>query len=240
MSPLRASCCAALLIATFATTARAEPAPAPAADDDAGVSARLAWLEKVLDREEAATRLWRGSWLGIYGGVSLVNVSLLASSTSAPARVSAAVNLGKAGVAFAFTLVSPATALKTPASLGELGETPEGRLARLRRAEALLRRIAKEEREGRSWFPLLGGAALNVGGAWLTWAAYRGSGFAGWFGLLSGFAVGQIQVFTQPTGAIRAQEAYLHAGDTARVPAESGVGLSIVAAPNGVGLRGSF
>jgi len=117
-------------------------------------------------------------------------------------------------------------------------ETPAGRLARLRRAEGLLRTIAKEERDGRSWFPLVGGALLNVGGAWLTWAAYRGSGALGWFGLVSGFAVGQVQVFTQPTGAIRAHAAYLRAGYAARV--EQGIDLSLVAAPNGVGLRGSF
>ena len=232
-----ASCSAALLVATLASPARAEPAAVE--PDDASVSARLAWIERVLDREEASMRLWRGSWLAIYGGVTLLNASLLATANSAPDRVNDAVSGGKAAVAFVFTLASPATALSANGILRAMPmETPAGRLARLRRAEALLRTIAKEERDGRSWFPLVGGALLNVGGAWLTWAAYKGSGGLGWFGLLSGFAVGQVQVFTQPTGAIRAHAAYLRAGYAAR--ADPGIDLSLVAAPNGLGLRGSF
>jgi hypothetical protein len=238
MAHRRASCGAALVVATLASAARADP-PVP---DDAAVSARLAWIEGVLEREEASMRLWRGSWLAIYGGVVIADVALTTNATSAQDRVGPAVDGAKAAVGFAFTLLSPATAVKATALLGEQpGDTPAARLARLRRAEGLLSTIAGEERDGRGWFPLLGGAALNVGGAWLTWAAYRGSGFAGWFGLLSGFAVGTVQVFTQPIGAIRAQAAYRRAGYLARpVMRDPGPALSVVAAPNGMGLRATF
>jgi len=230
-----------LALLALARSARAEPPIATA--DDADVSARLAWIEGVLERDEPRARLWRSGWLGAYGAVTLAEGALLANAQTSSDRINAAINAGKAGIAFTFVLVSPSTGSTASTILRALPEgTPAERRAKLARAEALLSASAKEERDGRGWFPQIGGALLNVGGAWLSWATTHGSSGAGWFGLLSGVAVGEAQILTTPSGAMRAWEAYARRGSAARlgpVPAPS-MGLSIAPSVGGVTLRGWF
>ncbi len=230
--------CASFALAIVAGPARAEPPPS-----DAAVSARLAWIEGVLERDEAPSRLWRSSWLGIYSGVTLVEGALLAVASTPADRINAAINAGKAGVAFTFVLVSPSTGTTAGTLLRAApAGTPAERVVKLRRAEALLRAAAKEERDGRGWFPLIGGALLNVGGAWLSWATTHGSSGAGWFGLVSGLAAGDVQVLTVPTGAMRAWDTYARAGDGGRLgraPSPS-VGWSVAPGVGGAAIRGWF
>jgi hypothetical protein len=91
-----------------------------------------------------------------------------------------------------------------------------------------VREIAEEERARRGWFGQVGNAALNAAGAFISWGAVKGTTWAnpvgangngarGWIGLATGFAIGEVQFFTQPTGAIRAWEAYQRAGAGARL-----------------------
>jgi hypothetical protein len=243
------TCCAALITATTAASARADPPDVaqpggrPRAPPDADVAARLAWIEGVLDREEATTRLWRSSWLAIYGGVTLAEGGLLGASTTSADRVNAAINGGKAAVAFTFVLVSPTTGSTAGTSLhGALAETPAQRLAKLRRAEALLRTVAREEHDARGWFPLIGGSLLNAGGAWLAWATTHGSAGGGWFGLVSGVAVAQAQFYTTPTGALSAWDAYARAGNAVSLLRAPGprTGVSIAPGVGSLSVQGWF
>ncbi len=230
-----------LALLALARSARAEPPPTTA--EDADVSARLAWIEGVLDRDEPRMRLWRSGWLGAYGAVTLAEGALFANAQTSADRINAAIDAGKAAVGFTFVLVSPSTGSTAGTLLRALPEgTPAERRAKLARGEALLRASAKEEREGRGWFPLIGGALLNIGGAWLSWATTKGSSGAGWFGLVSGVAVGEAQVVTMPSGAMRAWAAYTQRGSTARLGREPlpSVGLSFTPSVGGGTLRGWF
>lgn len=239
MASPRVCCCVFVVVSTVAASARAEGTTTP---DDADVAARLAWIERVLDREASGTELWRGGWLGFYGAAVLVEGALLAVSTTRVDRVNDGVTVGKAALGFGFTLVLPATAAPSARALrGKPAGTPAERIAKLRLAESMLRAIAAEERERRGWFGQIGGALVNAGGAWITWLAARGSGGVGWFGAASGVAVAQLQFFTQPTGAIRAWEAYQRAGAGGRLGEPPPVWRwSIAPTAGGMAVRGVF
>jgi hypothetical protein len=207
----------ALVMAATGVARADEPAgPTVQAGDD--VELRLAWLERVLDREGFATRVWRGSWLVFYGGAAALEAVLAGVTTSPGVRVDSAVNAGKATIAFGFTFFSPASAgpLADGARRMPKGTRAE-RIAKLRAAEAALRAIAAEERDRRGWFAQVGGAALNAGGAWISFAGHKGNGALGWIGAATGTLVSELQFFTQPTAGIRAWEAYQRAGAGARL-----------------------
>ena len=231
--------CGLVAVATVATSARAEPPSAR--PDDADVSARLAFIERALDAEEASTRLWRSSWLGIYGGVILVETGLAAIASAPAPRLSAAVSVGEAAIGFTFRRVSPASGADAAGSLRLVrAETPAERRDKLHRAEGLLRRVATEERFAHGWFPLVGGALVAAGGAGIVFAAYRGSAGAGWFSAASSLVVAEVEFHTQPTAAIRAWDAYQRDGAAARVARGWTPNVSLVPVAGGVGLRGAF
>jgi hypothetical protein len=237
---LRAASVLSLIGLTAAAPARADPPPAEAPDAD--VRARLAFIERTLDREESSTRLFRGGWLAFFGGATLAQGALIATASASSDRVVSGVGAAKAAVAFAFLLASPATVASSATTLrGAPSATPADRAAKLRLAESLLRSASEEERAGRSWFPLVGGALLNLAGAYTVWGATRNSG-AGWFGLVSGIAVAQLQFYTRPTAAIRAWETYTRTRDPARLARDPAppVRFSILPSAGGLALQGWF
>jgi hypothetical protein len=202
------------------------------------VAARLASLTRVIAREQAATRLWYDGWVGFFGAGTLVQASLAATASGRGPRVAALVGGAKAATAFTFMLLSPARARTAADTLARLPEgTPAERRDKLRRAEGLLRAAAAEERDRRGLFPLLGGALLNLAGAFTVWGATRGAG-AAWFGLGTGIAISQLQLYTQPRGAVRAWEAYARGEDPARIAAPPAISIAPVGM--GLGVVGSF
>jgi len=230
------------VLVACAAPARAQSTPEPS---DADLDARLAWLDRVLDREGFATRVWRGTWIGFYsGGTALETLLAVLNNTPAKlgARIDSGVNVAKAALGLGFTLFSPADAGPRADNLRAMPtSTRAQRLAKLRYAEASLQAIASEERSRRGWFGLIGGALVNAGGAWVDWAAIKGNGTLGWITLTSGLAVAQIQFHTQPTGAIRAWDAYRRAGAGASLGDPPAVlRWSIGPTAGGAALRATF
>jgi len=246
LGPVTVKVAASVLTLALLTAVRSAHADPVA--DDADVTARIAWIEGVLERNEASVRLWRGSWLGIYSAVVLTEGALIANAQSSSTRINSGISMGLSGVGFTFLLVSPSTGSTAGTRLRALpAGTPAERRAKLARGEALLRASAKEERDGRGWLPQFGGAVLNLAGAWLSWATTRGSSGMGWLSLTAGMAVTEVQIFTTPTGATRAWAQYERVGVGARAPAPRvglsftpGMGLSIAPGVGGATLRGWF
>jgi hypothetical protein len=226
------TCAAALLAHLGPGVAWAEPGTS-----DAETTARLAFIERALARDEVHTRLWSDGWTGFFGAAALAQAGLAGGSASASARITALAGAAKASIGFGFMIVSPATGRTAASVLRALPSgTPEQRRDKLRRAEALLRTVATEERFRRSWFPSIGGAFVNIAGAWVVLATTRDA-TAGWLGLATGVLVSQAHRFTQPTAAIDAWAAYCR-GDIRPRPARASV--SVVPVPGGLSLRASF
>ena len=239
----------ALSLATLlAAPALAVEPRAASVPDDIVVSARLAYVERALQLEEAPARTWRDSWLSAFSALSLLQLGIGSATTDTAVRGTAIVGGAKSLLAAASILVVPSTAVTASSTLhGLSARTPLERRAKLQLAESLLHRVAGEERFRRSWIPLVAGALLNLGGAGVLWAGYHRAG-SGWFGLGSGLVVGQLYYQTQPTGAITAWAAYSRARDQGAAPPTAaslsarapGIRWSIAPSAGGVAVQGSF
>jgi hypothetical protein len=231
-----------VLVASHAAPAAATP------EDDAAVSARLAFVEGALAREEARVRTWREVWLGTFSALSLLQVGIGAATTDTDVRGASLVGGAKSLLAAGSILVVPSPILTATSSLRELGaRTPEERRAKLRIAESILEKSAAEQRFRRSWLSLVAGALLNLGGAAVMWVGYKSPG-SGWFGLGSGLVVGQLFYQTQPTGAISAWSAYTRSRDqgtalpsaASLVPKAPAIRWSLAPSAGGLVVQGTF
>lgn len=229
---------APLLLAALFHTGRASAADPP----DGEVEARLAYLERALAREQGPMVTWRDGWVAAYAGFVLAQGGFALSATDGAARATAIIGAAKSTIGLVAILATPATARTAATRLEAVSaRTPRERREKLRLAESLLRESAREQRFRRGWFPLVGAALVNTAGAWALWAAHRVP-VTGWLGIGVGLSVGQIQYWTQPTGAAPAWDAYTR-GLFRRAPARAGAAggsLSVAPSPGGLALAGSF
>jgi hypothetical protein len=224
--------------------AAAEPGPS-----DADVSARLAYVERALGREERWARVWSYGWLIGFSGLVVGQSVVAITATDDSVRAAAVSGAIKSALGAGVRLFLPFTPASAAATLRRApAATPAERRAKLRLAESLLRQSAAEERFNRSWFPLTAGAAVNLAGAYVLWAGYHRYG-SGWFGLGAGVAVSQLQYWTQPTGLMGAWGAYLRAFPSSpALPASTplpalqkpGMSWSLAPSAGGAGVQLSF
>jgi hypothetical protein len=161
---------------------------------------------RVLEADDSHTRLWRDGWLLAFGAAAVGQGVVALASSDPRLRVPAIVGGAKSTLGFLSVLVGPASAHpRSAASDVRLlpDRTPDERRAALRAAEARLASAAEEERLRRSWVTLIGGALVNLAGAYVSWIGYKQYA-TGWIGLGLGLAVSQTQFHTQPTEALRA------------------------------------
>jgi hypothetical protein len=182
---------------------------------------RLFWITRKLELDARRGRVWALGWgvgIGAAGAASLMAVPFVEPST----RVDWYTGAATAAVGVVPFIVSPLTVTRDAPKLRELiAATPIGddaeACALLARAELMLRDDAANEERNRAWYIHVGNLAFNTG-VFL----FLGLGFHHWsagaVNGLAGAAVGEAIIFTQPTGAIRAAEAYERGDLSAAAP----------------------
>lgn len=173
---------------------------------DAVAIARLARLERVLEADQGAARTWRTSWLVAYGGLTLTQgVGAVALEERGPA-IDLAVGAVKSGLGFASVVLRPWSPASAADRLRALpASTPAERRVKLREAERLLAEAAEDEARGVGWLARVAGNLVNLGGMTYLFLAH-GRYVSGWMSLPTGLLVGELQLRTQPVGALRARE----------------------------------
>jgi hypothetical protein len=195
---------------TLGATCVAPPGAPPALASVDGRE-RLFWISRHLELDARRGRIWALGWgvgIGAAGAASLMAVPFVAPSN----RVDWYTGAATAAVGVIPFIVSPLSVTRDAPKLGELiAATPladdDQTCALLAKAELTLRDDAANERRNRAWYIHVGNLAFNTG-VFL----FLGLGFHHWtagaVNGLAGAAVGEAIIFTQPTGAIRAAEAY--------------------------------
>ena len=169
-------------------SARAQPAPA--LDE----SLRAAALETTLDTQGRQFAVWRWSWTAAYGALTLGSLALV-PSTPGPDRVDLYTGAVTSALAIAPPFLFPQPGHSCPPGPG-----------RLACAQAALDRVAAFQRDGRGLLM----HAINLGYNALA-AGFLAIGYGRWrsaaLTFAGGFALGEVQIFTQPQGAARLQGA---------------------------------
>ncbi|MEP7124929.1 MAG: hypothetical protein ABJE95_28630 [Byssovorax sp.] len=226
---------------SFLLHSGAASAQEPAAHADAEVMTRLAFVESALEREEPRMRFWFDSWIGAFAGLALGQAGVALGVTDRKVQISATVGAIKATIGVVGLSARPATARTAASTLRAMtATTPEEHRRKLHLAESLLQKSAEQERGRRSWLALTGSAVINLAGAAVLWIGYRDYK-SGWLGLGAGVAVAQVQLWTQPRGAAVAWDAYARGRFYGPLPRPApGLSFSLLPAPSGVSLAGSF
>jgi hypothetical protein len=237
---------AAIVLALFVANAAAVFAQEATLSDDQ-VKERLTFITNALEAGQPGARRWWYGWIGGYtaGAATMGVLAATDWKTGPDVDNSFAQDMLVGGGTFALGVVglvidpfSPANAAK---KLGRLPETSAAeRLAKLKRAEELLRKCAKREKSGRSLTTHLLNAGVNAAAGIVTVAAFDRPAGDGLTTFAIGEAVSLLNIFTQPMRAVRDLKKY-EAGYPAAAAAEAPrLTWSFSAFPGGIGLRLQF
>lgn len=163
----------------------------------AEVDARLSFLEERLDAGRATARAWQYGWTGVFAVGAVLGAAQSITADNGDDRVYQIVGTVKSAGALADMLTKP-----LPARLGAEpmravpGTTPRDRQLRLAVGE---RTLVENAASAESRFSLrrhLEGVTTNLIGGAIIWAL--GSSKDAVFSTLSGIAVGEAQIWSQP------------------------------------------
>jgi hypothetical protein len=133
---------------------------------------------------------------------------------------------------------TPAAAAKKLSAYPETSAAE--RLAKLKRAEELLRQCARREKAGRGLVTHLLNAGVNAAAGVVTVVAFDRPAADGLTTFAIGEAVSLLNIFTQPMRAVRDLKKYEAGYPTAAAGEAPRLTWSLTAWPGGVGLRLQF
>jgi len=237
---------AAIALAVLLANAAAAFAQSAALSDEQ-VKERLAFITKSLETGQPAARRWWYGWMAGYAAGTAAMGVLAATDWKTGTDVDNStgqymlVGSGTFALGVVGLLMDPFTPATAAKKLERLPETSAAeRLAKLKRAEELLRQCAKRERSGRSLTTHLLNAGVNAAAGIVTVAAFDRPAGDGLTTFAIGEAISLLNIFTQPMRAVRDLKKY-DAGFPAAAAAEAPrLTWSLTAWPGGVGLRLQF
>jgi len=212
---------------------------------------RLAYIQTALQNGQKSSNIWYWSWIGIYSGLSIGSYSLFfATDALNPKKNSKDKNHFRqdwmtSGITSTLGVIGLAIDPMVPAyALGRFKDMPEGtpeeRLLKLKEAEIWFKKSSQREIDGRSWVPHTLNFVVNLAAGLTIWLAFDRSVVDGLITFLPGMAIGELQIWTQPTRAINDYETYKKRFMTGYVPKrDDDVNWFFAAYPGGMiaGLR---
>ena len=185
---------------------------------------RLRFINERLRIDAGHARIWSYSWGAIYSSLA-AGQFIAAPLVSHGAGLDLYVGGGAAVIGVIPLLVTPLRVMDDSRRIDELAARPAetDACAQLSEAEEILKRDAANETQGTSLLFHGGNVVVNAGIFFII-----GAGFGHWesatISLLTGIATGEIMIFTQPTGAVKALSQY-RSGDFApsRAPVRVGI-----------------
>ncbi len=202
----RSHASSALLLLLAAGVAAGQETPAPA---DAEVAGRIAFIQSALDSGARGADLWWNGWLAGYGVATFGQVAAYPGAGTERQKQDLRVGAATTALGVVGQLVFPLDAGRLARQVRAIpGDTPEARRAKLPAAETALRRAAAQEELGRSWQAHALAGAVNLAAGLVIWKHYDRPARDGLAALALGQLISEIQIFTQPTRAIRALREY--------------------------------
>jgi hypothetical protein len=163
---------------------------------DSNISERINFIQTSFDKGETSARIWSYTWTGLYG--ALTGLQTFQVLYSRHDRASNIVNASQSVFGVAVMIVDPFHARSSGSDLRKMpGNTPEEQQHKLDLAERWLERNYKQEKFGRSWPYHLLGVAVSIIGGGIAW--HNNGSKNGITTMLSGIAVSEVQIWTQPT-----------------------------------------
>jgi len=168
-------------------------------DLDSNISERINFIQASFDQGETRAKTWSYSWTGIYG--ALAGFQTFQTFYKRHDKASNIVGASESLLGLAALIADPFHARSSGKDLREIPEgTPEEQRHKLEMAEKLLERNYKQEKFGRSLPNHLVVLAVNAVGGAIIW--HNSGGRDALMSFLSGIAISEAQIWTQPTRAV--------------------------------------
>ena len=205
---------AALWLAVLFTLTNQAAAEDPRSPTDSEVADRLQYIQSSLDGGQKAANLWWYGWLIGYGGATAEQIVAHSRADTEKQKQDTLVGYVTSSFGVIGQLVAPVEAGRLAVRLRAMpGDTPEARRAKLAAAESFLRRSAAQEEFGRSWKMHAITGAVNLGIGLFLWLRYDRPARDGLAMFALGQLVSEVQIFTQPTKAVRDLREYERRSD---------------------------
>jgi hypothetical protein len=179
----------------------------------AEVDARLGFLEERLDAGRFTAQAWQYGWSGVFGAGAVLSAAQAVTADDGDERVYQIVGTVKSVGALAQMLTDPLPARLGAEPLRDVpAATPRGRLQRLAVGE---RQVVENAARAESRYSLrrhLEGVTTNLIGGAVIWAL--GDSRDAVLSTLSGIAVGEAQIWSQPWRATSDLDDYREAFST--------------------------
>jgi hypothetical protein len=219
------------IVSTLAMSSAGTPGTAQAQGCD-GAEERLALVRTGLRADAHDARVWAWGWGLGFSALAVAQAGLALTREDAGERAELYVGAGKTVLGLVPVLFVPVPARRDVDVLeGRLAARAggEGGCAFLPEAELMLGRSADDEAFARSWLAHFATVAVNGGGLLVVGLGYH-RWVTGTIGAIVGTAVGELQIFTRPVGALRSRRGVESRWAVAPMIGPSATGLVFVSA----------
>lgn len=178
---------------------------------------RVDYIQKQFDESEAYSAVWWYGWIGIYGAAAGVSFGIGIASDDEVVKVTQVVSGFQSVAGLAGLLLSPMPSVYAGDTLrGMRAETPGEKNGKLAEAERLFAETAGAQAMGVSWITHMLNFAVGAAGGVVIWKVYDDEirdaggdpGKEALVNFLLSFIIGELQIFTQPAGAIDSWDKY--------------------------------
>ena len=176
---------------------------------DSVVKMRIDVIQKSLDAGQHNAEIWWRGWLYGYCAATVAQGVVGLSSNRLGNRQDMFLGAGSTVMGVLGQLISPMTPAHVPEQIRlQPEDTPQERTAKLKKAEELFAASAKRDQYGHSWKNQAASGVVNLGCGLVTWLGFKRTIWegAGIFALNT--AICEVQIFTQPTRAIKDYKRY--------------------------------
>ena len=228
------------MLSVFIFTSLLSPVYSQKTLGDTVVTERLHTLEQMLAHGKSNANTWWYGWLIGYSAATVVQGAIMLTSDSRDTRQDMALGGVTTILGVAGQLITPNDPGSAPGKLDEMPEnTAEEKIRKLEKAELLLKQCAERERSGRSWQQHALVGVVDLASGFTTWFGFHRNALAGIenFGLNT--LVAEVQIFTQPTQAMKDYKAYLnkYSGLQSSGSKNCEIRMFVFAVPGGMGVR---
>lgn len=176
---------------------------------DSEIANRLQVIQKMLNHNEKAAMGWWYSWIGIYGGLTLGFGADACLTNDIRTREDMIVNAGTSLLGFAGQLIAPVKSGYDDELFSKSSTlSKQESLEKLKQAEQMLKYQAERAKSGKSWQIHAINGAVNLAGGLVTWLGYKRTAVDGVVCFAIGMAVSEIQIWSQPTRAMKDYKQY--------------------------------
>lgn len=173
------------------------------------ISERLAMLENMLKHNEKSAKSWWYTWVGIYGTATLGQGAVAILTEEKSLRQDMIVGAGTTLLGLAGQLIAPVNSgYKKDQFENSGGLSKMKSLEKLKQAEQMLKIQSECAKKGKGWQMHAMSGAVNLTSGLITWLGFKRSVWAGIGNFALNTAVTELQIWTQPTRAMKDYRQY--------------------------------